>query len=211
VILERTSRRKFVRTGSDSDRLTIREEIQMSTSTALMTAEELLRLPRGQYRYELINGELKTMSPAGHNHGRITMRLSSPMAQFVWENELGEVFTAETGFKLTSNPDTVLAPDVSFIAKERIQKVGGTDGYWVGPPDLAVEVLSPSDRTIRVKEKVSQWLGFGAKEVWIVNPKARTVTTYRSLSDTTIFSEQDYIEGEIFPGFRIAVKRLFEV
>src|SRR4029078_10169133 len=96
--------------------------MEMSTPTALMTADELLRLPRGQFRYELINGELKTMSPSGHTHGRIIVRLSSPLAQFVWDNDLGEVFGAETGFKLSSNPDTVLAPDVSFVSKGRVNE-----------------------------------------------------------------------------------------
>jgi Uma2 family endonuclease len=134
------------------------------------------------------------------------------MAQFVWENELGEVFTAETGFELTSNPDTVLAPDISFVSKKRVQEVGNALGYWPGAPDIAVEVLSPSDRTTQFKAKVSQWLEFGAKEVWIVSPKAHAVTIYRSLSDPTVFSEQDYVDGgEILPGFRIAVKRLFEL
>lgn len=184
----------------------------MSTSTALMTAEDLIRLPRGRFRHELINGELRTMSPSGHTHGRITMRLAAPLAQFVWENGLGEVYGAETGFKLTSNPDTVLAPDVAFIAKERLVQVGDTKGYWPGAPDLAIEVLSPGDKAIEVQAKVTEWFSFDTKQVWIVNPKLFTVTVYRSLSDSTTFTETDYLEGEgILPGFRIALDRLFEL
>jgi Uma2 family endonuclease len=184
----------------------------MSTSTALMTADELLRLPRGQYRHELINGELKTMPLAGHNHGRITVRLSSPMAQFVWDNGLGEVFTAETGFKLTSNPDTVLGPDVCFIAKERVERVGSRDGYFEGPPDLAVEVLSPSERSGQVSKKVSQWLFFGAKQVWVVNPKTRTVDVHELDKEAVTFSEGEVLEGgDLLPGFEIPVSRLFEL
>jgi len=184
----------------------------MSTSTALMTADELLRLPRGQYRHELINGELKTMPLAGHNHGRITVRLSSPMAQFVWDNGLGEVFTAETGFKLTSNPDTVLGPDVCFVAKERVEQFGGRDGYFEGPPDLAVEVLSPSERSGQVSKKVSQWLFFGAKQVWVVNPKTRTVDVHELDKEAVTFSEGEVLEGgDLLPGFKIPVSRLFEL
>jgi Uma2 family endonuclease len=183
-----------------------------TTSTALMTAEELLRLPRGEFRAELINGELKTMPLAGNPHGRIVVRVTAPLAQFVWDNELGEVYGADTGFKLTSDPDTVLGPDVSFISKPRLEEVGETKGYWPGAPDLAVEVLSPGDRPGKVKTKISQWLGFGTKQVWIVDPKPCTVTIYRSLTDITTFVEGNYLEApDLLPGFRISLERLFKI
>jgi Uma2 family endonuclease len=188
------------------------EEQEMSTSTALMTAEELLRLPRGRFRYELINGELKTMSPTGHNHGRITVRLTAPLARFVWENRFGEVYAAETGFKLTSNPDTVLAPDISFVCQQRVEEVGETRGYFPGAPDLAVEVLSPSDNAAEVETKVSQWLGYGTKQVWVVIPKQRIVQVHQSPTNFATFTELDYLDGDdILPGFRIALAELFEL
>jgi Uma2 family endonuclease len=137
----------------------------MSTSTALMTAEEVLQLPRGHFRAELINGELKTMPLAGHPHGRITMRLAAPLAQFVWDNGLGEVYGSETGFKLTSNPDTVLGPDVAFVSQERVEAIADTKGYWPGPPDLAVEVVSPGDRPAEVGTKTSKTRSLCENEV----------------------------------------------
>jgi Uma2 family endonuclease len=184
----------------------------MSTTAALMTAEELLRLPRGQFRYELVNGELKKMSPTGHEHGRITIRLTVPLAQHVRANQLGEVYAAETGFKLTSNPDTVRAPDIAFICQQRVDEVGATRGYWPGAPDLAVEVLSPYDRHPLVTMKVSEWLTAGSKQVWVVNPNLRTISVYRSVSDITTLSEKDTLDGaDLLPGFRLAVAEVFHV
>ena len=183
----------------------------MSTSTTLMTAEELLQLPSGQYRYELINGELKTMSPSGHNHGRITVRLTVPLASFVWDNDLGEVFGTETGFKLTTQPDTVLAPDISFIEKSRMERAKSSEGYWEGPPDLAVEFLSPGDRKDQVAKKASQWLSFGAKLVWVVDPRTRTVVVYESGSDVLNVSEGDFLDGgDVVSGFKMAVGKIFD-
>lgn len=183
----------------------------MGIQVQLVTADELLALPRGQLRYELINGELKKMSPAGHRHGRIIIRLTAPLAQHVKQNRLGEVYAAETGFKLKSNPDTVRAPDIAFITKQRVDDVGETRGYWPGAPDLAVEVLSPDDRVSEVEQKVSEWLEAGSKQVWVVNPKLRTVTVYRSTMDFTVITENNTLDGgEVVPGFHIQVSEIFE-
>jgi Uma2 family endonuclease len=182
----------------------------MSTTATLMTAEELMRLPRGQFRYELIDGELKQMSPSGHTHGRIAMRLSAPLAVYVGENELGEVYAAETGFKLKSNPDTVRAPDLSFITQKRVDEVGETKGYWRGAPDLAVEVLSPGDVVSEVEQKVGEWLDAGSRLVWVVSPKMRTVTVYRSRTDIEILTEKDSLDGGVVvPGFAYPITKLF--
>jgi Uma2 family endonuclease len=184
----------------------------MSTTAALIDAEELLRLPRGQFRYELVNGEPKRTSPTGHEHGRITIRLTVPLAQHVQSNFFGEVYAAETGFRLKSNPDTVLAPDIAFITRPRVKEVGATRGYWPGAPDLAVEVLSPDERPAQVNNKVSEWLTSGARQVWVVSPKLRTIAVYRSITDATTLSEKDTLEGgDLLPGFRLEVSEVFRV
>jgi len=180
-----------------------------TTSTALMTAEELLALPRGEFRHELINGELITMPLPGSPHGRMAVRLIGPLSQFVWEHDLGEVFD-HSGFQVTVNPDTVLGPDVAFISKSRLREAGEFKGYWQGPPDLAVEVLSPSDRPSMVNRRIASWFGYGVGQLWIVNEKNCTVTVYRSPSDATTFSGSDYLEAQdLLPGFRLSLDRIF--
>lgn len=182
----------------------------MSTQVQLMTADELLALPRGQFRYELINGELITMSPAGHSHGKLVIRLTLPLAQHVKENGLGEVYAAETGFKLRSTPDTVRAPDIAFINRQRVKEVGETKGFWPGAPDLAVEVNSPSDTVREVEKKVMEWLEFGCRAVWVVSAKLRTVTVYRSLTQIVVLTEKDTLDGgDVIPGFRLSIAEIF--
>jgi Uma2 family endonuclease len=172
-----------------------------------MTAEELLQVPRGYHRHELINGELKTMPLFGVPHGRITARLSVPLGNFVSDHDLGEVTYA--GFQLTWSPDTVLGPDIAFIAKERLKEVGKIEGYWPGPPDIAVQVLDPGDG-LSEQETLSRWFGFATKQVWIVDPKHSTVTVYRSPSDSTKFSGSDDLEAQdLFPGFRLSLDKIF--
>ena len=180
-----------------------------TTSTALMTAEELLQLPDDDLRHELINGELITMPLPRVPHGRIAMRLSVPLAQFVWDHDLGEMYF-EVGFQLTWNPDTVVGPGIAFISKERLKEVAEVKGYWQGPPDLAVEVYSPGYRPGKVSERISRLFNAGTKQVWIAHVKHSTVTVYRSVSDMTTFSGFDYLESpDLFPGLRISLDKIF--
>ena len=182
----------------------------MSTTTQLMTADELLKLPRGRFRYELVEGELITMSPAGSEHGAIVVNLTVLVAQHVKANHLGIVFGAETGFKIAEAPDTVLAPDVAFISREHIPESGIPKKYWPGAPDLAVEVLSPGDTAREVEKKVGQWLSAGVRLVWTINPKRRIVTAHRAFKDATIFAETDELDGEdVVPGFRCRISDIF--
>ena len=182
----------------------------MSATTQLTTADELLKLPRGRFRHELVRGELRRMAPSGYEHGRVAARLTVALGAYVDEHELGDVCGAETGFKLESDPDTVLAPDTAFIGRTRVGEVGRERGYGAGVPDLAAEVVSPNDRVGEVEQKVEQWLSFGVKLVWVVSPKLRTVTVYRSLVDVQTLTEKDDLDGEnVLPGFRYPVAKLF--
>lgn len=182
----------------------------MAVTTQLMTAEDLLKLPDDGFRYELVKGELKRMPPAGHEHGGIGMELAGTLHYYVKRNNLGRVYLAETGFKLQSNPDTVLAPDAAFVRQQRLEQIGRMKGYFPGAPDLAVEIVSPGDTVSEVEKKVEEWLKFGVRLVWIVSPKRRTVTAYRSLTDVVMLTEKDTLDGgDVVPGFQIPVAEIF--
>lgn len=182
----------------------------MSTATQLLTAEDLLGMPHDGNRYELVKGELIKMPPAGNIHGKRAMRLGWRLAHYVETNELGIVFAAETGFRLTTDPDTVRAPDIAFVAKTRVEEIGEFEGFWRGAPDLAVEVISPGDSYTEVEEKVQEFLDAGAGAVWVVDPRRHTITVYRSSMDITILTENDLLDGgDIIPGFNCRVADVF--
>ena len=176
-----------------------------TTQTHLMTAEELMNLDDDSMRHELIKGELLTMPPPGFSHGRISANLSFLLMQHVRANQLGDL-CAETGYHLETDPDTVLGPDVSFVASDRIQR---PDGYFPGPPDLAVEVLSPSDRKGKVEYKLSLWLELGTRSVWLVNPRRRTVEVCKATGERILFHETDELIDDTVPGFRVKVSEVF--
>lgn len=182
----------------------------MSTTTKTMTAEELLAMPGDGYRYELIAGELIKMNPANFEHGAITHRVSLRLGVYVEREDLGILFAAETGFKIASNPDTVRAPDVAFVRKDRVSAEDYSKAYWPDAPDLVVEVVSPGNSIKQVDEKVKSWLEAGTQQVWVVNPRWRTVTVYRSSSDIATLTENDTIDGgETIPGFQCRVGEFF--
>ena len=182
----------------------------MSTAAQTFTADELWRMP-GDQRRELVRGELRTMAPAGFEHGRIIMNLARSLANHVVENELGVVLGAETGFKLARNPDTVRGADIAFIAASRIPAGSLPVGYWEGAPDLAVEVVSPNDAMEDVDEKVDEYLAAGAGMVWVLQPRRRTATVHRPGQNPVVLRDGDHLDsGQVVPGFTCPVNELFE-
>jgi Uma2 family endonuclease len=182
----------------------------MSTATRLMTADELIRMADDGYRYELIAGERHRMSPAGNEHGRVAMSLGGQLFAFVKEHGLGAVYAAETGFILSRDPDTVRAPDVAFITQHRLDEVGVVAGYWPAAPDLAAEVVSPSDSYSEIADKALAWLEAGTQLVWVVDPQGRNVTVYRRPDDVQVLDAQATLDApSLIPGWQVTVGELF--
>ncbi len=141
-----------------------------------MSAQELGQLESGRARFELVAGELWVMEPGFAEHGQVTSEAMVRVANHVREHDLGRTFGAETGFLLATRPDTVLAPDAAFVSHATIERVGAVKGYWPGPPDFCVEVVSSGDRPTRVRQKALARVGAGCALVLVLDPETRTAT-----------------------------------
>ena len=180
----------------------------------LVSADDLpalsSRLAAEGKRTELVRGDLVVMAPAGGRHGHIAHRLSLFIGNHVLEGGLGRVFAAETGFLIGRDPDTVRAPDVAFVAAGRLGDGEPPSGFLELAPDLAVEVVSPSDSPAAVGGKVQDWLEAGTPLVWVVYPDSRSVTVYRQTGQPEELSETDVLPGApALPEFAVAVRDLF--
>lgn len=172
------------------------------------TADQLWALPDDGFRYELVRGELRRSMATGHRHDKQAMRVAAPMAIFVDKHDLGEVYAAETGFRLAD--DHVRAPVVAFVTKDRVVEAGEEDGFWPGAPDLAVEVVSPSERYTDVEEKVFDRLDAGVRMVAVVNERRRTITVVRSRTEVRVLVEGDTLDGgDVVPGWQLPVADVF--
>lgn len=184
------------------------EGIGLAQAVALLTAEDVLKLP-SDLRCELIDGVLIQMSPPGGLHGRV----SANVAYVLKRAELSGqgVALGEVGFILRRNPDTVRAPDAAFIRKDRIPAGGIPKSFWEIAPDLVVEVVSPFDTAAEIQSKVREWLEAGVRLVWVVYPDSRTVNVIRSPTERVTLSVDDLLEaGDVVPGFSCRVAELFD-
>ena len=179
--------------------------------TKLVTAEDLLAID-DDYRYDLIRGELFRMSPAGPSHGALTFAFGVRIGLFVTEHKLGEVFAAETGFALEHDPDTVLAPDIAFIRADRLPPGELPDSFMDVPPDLVVEVASPSQGGPSIARKVARYLDAGVPLVWVLRTRRKTISVHRSGREVIVLGIGDVLDGEdVLPGFRLPLAELFRV
>ncbi|MGH7547891.1 MAG: Uma2 family endonuclease [Gemmatimonadales bacterium] len=176
------------------------------TPAAIQTAEDLLRFHEPGKTAELVRGMLIVREPPGTGHGARAARLTVRVANFVERHDLGEVFAQDTGFKIERDPDTVRAPDVAFVARERLAQIP-EQGYAEIAPDWVAEILSPGDRPGEVLEKVGQWLGAGVRLVWVLDQVRRDARIYRADGTVSILQPDDELDGEeVLPGFRLPLR-----
>ena len=181
----------------------------MTTKPKLMTANELLAMPRGYgKKYELIRGALVEKMPTGRPHAIVVTLIAFVLGSFVIPRNYGELHTGEPGYLLEIGPDTVRAPDVAWIAPGRLPEE--STGYPNLAPDLAVEVKSPSNSYPELRRKAEMWLSFGVRQVWMADPEHTTVTRYISGEMPVVLGENDTIEGDdLIPGFAAPVWSFF--
>jgi Uma2 family endonuclease len=173
-----------------------------------MTADEFAAYAARHGRCELIRGEVRDLSPTGEQHGDRTNRLNYFISRHVYDNDLGKVYAAETGFRLDDEGEpTVRAPDTAFVAKGR---VSDTSKFAPVAPDLVVETLSPSDAASEVTEKVQWWLGHGVRQVWVLDPQTRTLTVHHPDGRAQRLTPVDVLTGDdVLPGFELPLRQLF--
>ncbi len=175
-----------------------------------ISVEEFYEKAMEGFRGELVRGELRETMPTSILHGIIAGRIVGLLGIFLMQYKLGEVLTAETGFRLFINERTVRVPDVAFLSNEKLAGVEDFSKFFNGTPDLAVEVISPSETYDDVQGKLEDYLAAGVKMVWIVRPKQKTVTVYNSLFDFKTFQEDEELSGgDILPDFRCRLQDIF--
>ena len=169
-----------------------------------MTLEEFLENDVPGYEYA--TGELIPISPATRRHGKISVSIIRYLDRYVYENGLGEIYTAATIFQVG---ERVMKPGVAFVLTDRLD--GDEDKAFPIPPDLAIEVVSPTDVHYRIVRKAFDYLAAGTRLVWVLDPVAKAVTVYRSESDIETLTHEATLTGEdVVPGFTCPVAQLFE-
>ena len=180
---------------------------------ARLTADDLWKLGEGDTRRELVDGEVREMAPVGGVHGEISGRIYHGLFEYVQRRGGGKVLVGDVGFvlQLPHDPERVRAPDVAFVTTARLPEGRLPRGFIRGAPDLAVEVLSPSDHSVDMQQKVRDYLEAGARLVWVTAPAARTATIYRADGSARLLREGDHLDGDdVLPGLAISLADLFD-
>ncbi len=182
----------------------------MPDLSPLVTAAELASIAaRDEYRYELVDGRVIRMSPVGWQHGVIVGRLLGMLVSHLRGRNAGEAVT-EVGFTLRTNPDTVRGPDVAFVRQERVPRET-LRTFWMGGPDVAMEVMSPGDTPKEMDVKVAEYLSAGVSAVVVIDPDVSTVTLHEPGGLRYISRRGEELDlSDVIPGFRCTVDDIFD-
>jgi len=178
-----------------------------------VTAEQFYEMPEVPGKQiELVRGEVVAVPSPGAIHNVIANLLFHLLYTFASEQRLGIVFGDNMGYVLSRGPDTVRIPDVSFVAWDRVPEAGIPDGSWQIPPNLAVEVVSPSDQTADVNDKAREYVASGVSLAWVLWPKRRVVSVYTRDQMVRELGLDDELDGgDTLPGFSVRVSTLFDI
>ena len=180
------------------------------TGSKPITADELLEMHARGIRGELIRGVLSPTMPAGMRHGEIVAKLTYLLGATVIPNKLGTLTASDSGVRLSTNPDTVREPDIAYFSAERLPPDAIVDGYAEIPPDLVVEVVSPSDSASAVNDKATMWTAFGVRLVWVLWPDTGMIEVFRPGEPVITLNENDTLDGmDALPGFSCPVREVF--
>ena len=186
-------------------------QLETPAEQKIWTDAEFMALNRDGHRYEIVNGELIDMGNSGAKHGYVCSILMILLGGYVRLHKLGAMFDSSTAFKMKSGNKR--SPDVSFMAKERLQGLDELpDGFLEGAPDLAVEILSPSNTVAEIHDKLVEYFENGSRLIWVIHPKEQYVLVYRSSQEPDrLLKSTDSVDGEeIVPGFTLPVAELFQ-
>ena len=177
------------------------EHAYVPRMTSLMTAHELQHVSIPGKQVELVRGVLVVREPPGIQHGTIMLRLGAMLLRHVDAHAIGIVVVGDPGFTLATNPDTVRGPDIAFIRRERVPQPVPV-GFAAFPPDLVIEIRSPSDRPGDMLGKVGDWLSAGTPLVWVIDPARRVAHVYRQDGTESTIAAGQALDGEdVLPGF----------
>ncbi len=186
--------------------------METSIITQRITAAEAARRGETDKLIEISEGQWEQQTVASPEHARIGLKLGAKLLAFVEAQGLGEVYGADASFVLEGTPDNIITmrlPDVSFVAAARVQRI--TEGYSYLAPDLAVEIISPSERPGKIHKKLGDYFRSGVRQVWLVYPEKKQVVIHQPDGTATTYSEQDTLSSpEVLPDFTLDIKSLFQ-
>ena len=185
--------------------------LAIPTKPDLLTAHDLLALHANGVRGELIRGVISETMPTGGEHGEIVVNLVTELKIFIKPRRLGRLAASDTGVLLERSPDTVREPDIAFFSADKIPPGVRIRGYYQVPPDLVVEVASPTDSLAAVNDKALMWLRYGARLAWTLHPDHRRLDIHTPDGAVRSLTDGDTLTGgDVLPGFACPISDIFD-